>query len=94
MGPVMRERRIEQRLAERVKALGGVAVKMVPTIAGLPDRLVLLPNGVARFVELKSPTGRLRPVQQVWHERLDRLGHPVAVLSSTDQVDRWIDEGR
>ena len=41
----MRERDIEQYLARKVKAMGGIAFKFVsPRHAGVPDRLVCLPT--------------------------------------------------
>lgn len=42
-------------------------------------------------VETKAPGGRLRPDQIVMHKRLAQRGVPVAVLSSTDEVDAWLD---
>lgn len=88
------ESRVEKRLTEGVRSLGGKAIKMVPTVAGIPDRLVLLPGGRVFFVELKSPTGKLRRVQEVWLGRLDRLGMNTVVLGSTEEVDRWLKEIR
>lgn len=88
------ESRVEKRLTEGVRSLGGKAIKMVPTVAGIPDRLVLLPGGRVFFVELKSPAGKLRRVQEVWLGRLDRLGMNTVVLGSTEEVDRWLKEIR
>lgn len=52
----MREKDIEKKLSLMVKKAGGIAVKFVsPSFDGMPDRLVLLPDGVIAFVELKAP---------------------------------------
>lgn len=86
MGP---ERKVEALLGKLAKERGGMSLKMVPLVAGIPDRLVVLPGGQTFFVELKSPTGRLRPIQVVTHERLAEIGHPVVVLSSQEAVREW-----
>lgn len=88
----MREARVESRLVEGVKALGGWAVKVYPVSqAGLPDRIVFLPGGRTFLVELKRPKGGvLSPVQKVVHARLGRMGHEVATLWSTEEVDSWL----
>ena len=50
----MLEKTIENKLTLAVKKAGGIAVKFVsPSFAGVPARLVLLPDGVIAFVELK-----------------------------------------
>jgi hypothetical protein len=85
----MRENRVEATLRDEVKLLGGWAIKLLPSVSGLPDRIVLLPGGRLFFVELKSPTGTVKPHQTVIHRRLDSLGFPVAVLSSPDAVREW-----
>ncbi len=85
----MRENRVEATLRDEVKLLGGWAIKLLPSVSGLPDRIVLLPGGRLFFVELKSPTGTVKPHQTVIHRRLDSLGFLVAVLSSPDAVREW-----
>ena len=52
----MLEKQIEQKLSLMVKQQGGLALKFVsPSFVGMPDRLVLLPDGIIAFVELKTP---------------------------------------
>ena len=52
----MREKQIEQKLVKAVKARGGVCPKLVcPAFDGMPDRLVLLPDGHVGFAEVKAP---------------------------------------
>lgn len=85
----MRERRVEAALSAEAKRLGGWAVKLLPAVAGLPDRMVLLPGGRIIFVELKSPRGTIAVHQTVVHDRLSSLGFSVVVLSSLEAVEEW-----
>lgn len=85
----MRENRVEKTLRESVKARGGWAIKLLPSVSGLPDRMVLLPGGRLIFVELKSPTGTVAAHQTVIHDRLRALGFEVLVLSHPDAVRAW-----
>jgi hypothetical protein len=41
---------------------------------------VLIPGGRVWFVEFKTPTGRVSPIQRRVHQVLDGLGFPVAVV--------------
>lgn len=84
----MKEKRVEQVFREEVKRLGGWAIKLLPSVSGLPDRMALLPGEVV-FVELKAPNGRVKVHQRVVHRRLGELGFPVEVLSTTDEVREW-----
>ena len=59
---------------QRVREAGGRALKLYPAVAGIPDRLVLLPGGWLAFVEVKSTTGRLKPAQRRWRDVLQELG--------------------
>lgn len=86
----MREKRIETRLVQAVRANGGRALKFTPTESGYPDRIVLWPGGVVRFVELKAPGQSPSPLQLEVHRRLALLGHEVAVLDTTAAVEAWV----
>jgi len=85
----MKESRVEKVLTWEVKDRGGWAIKFLPSVSGLPDRIILLPGGRICFVETKSPTGTVKPHQTVVHNRLRRLGFEVIVLSTTDAVRQW-----
>lgn len=86
----MRESTLERRLKREVERLGGRAVKFVsPNLAGVPDRLVLLPKGRAVFVEMKSPGEKLRPLQEKRITELRRLGFSVFVLDSVDAINQF-----
>lgn len=85
----MKEARVEKVLGWEVRDRGGWAIKLLPSVSGLPDRMVLLPGGRLIFVELKSPTGTVKPHQTVIHNRLRRLGFEVHVLNTTEAVRAW-----
>ena len=89
----MRERQIEQKLVKAVKAAGGIAPKLTsPGFDGMPDRMVLMPEGRIAFVEVKAPGEKPRPLQLARHRLLRRLGFRVYVLGSEKQITRIIDE--
>nr|DAJ57155.1 MAG TPA: Nuclease [Bacteriophage sp.] len=91
----MLEKTIEHKLAVTVKKHGGIAVKFVsPNYDGMPDRLVLLPDGLCAFVEVKAPNKKPRPLQKVRHKTLKRLGFKVYVLDDAEQIGGIIDEIR
>ena len=88
----MQETTVEKRLKKLVEGAGGRCVKVMPVVAGTPDRLVMLPVGRMYWIETKAPDGRLRPVQRVWHARALAMGIVVTVLSSTEAVNKWAAE--
>ena len=87
----MLEKDIERLFCERVAALGGMALKFTsPQRRNVPDRLVLLPGGVAAFVELKAPGKKPTQGQLREHERLRMLGHRVDVIDNVDDAKGWL----
>lgn len=89
----MRESTIEKYLCKLIKEKKGLAMKLVsPGLAGVPDRIVLLPGGRLFFVELKAPGKEPRPLQKYTHSILKELGFKVFVISSKDEVKDFIDE--
>ena len=87
------ERTIEQELAARTRAMGGIAPKFTsPGFDGMPDRLVLLPRGRMGFVELKAPGRKPRPLQLARHRLLRRLGFKVYVIDGIEQIDSVLEE--
>ena len=87
------ERTIEQELAARTRAMGGIAPKFTsPGFDGMPDRLVLLPRGRMGFVELKAPGRKPRPLQLARHRLLRRLGFNVYVIDGIEQIDSVLEE--
>ena len=85
----MREKTIEKKLADAVKARGGRAPKFTsPGFDGMPDRIVLMPGGRIAFVEVKAPGKAPRPLQEARHRLLRRLGFQ-ASTSLDDREPDW-----
>ncbi len=91
----MREKQIESKLVIEVKKIGGIAPKLVsPGFDGMPDRLVLLPDGHIAFVELKAPGKKPRLLQLARHRLLRSLGFRVYVIDDAEQIGGMLDEIR
>ena len=89
----MRERYVEQQLVKAVKKRGGICAKWVsPGLDGVPDRIVLLPEGRIGFVELKAPGERPRPLQIARMEQMKRLGYKCFVCDRVELIDGILDE--
>lgn len=87
------ESALESRLVREVKNIGGVAAKWVsPGNSGVPDRIVILPNGMTVYVEMKAPGKPLQPLQVYWAKKLKSLGHQVYKLDSLEDIERFITE--
>lgn len=69
----------------------GAILKGMGLLPGMPDWLVAH-AGKTLWLELKTETGKLSPVQKVCHERLRGAGHQVEVCRSIfdviDALDR------
>ena len=89
----MSEKNIERKLVEGVKKQGGVCLKFVsPGRAGVPDRLIILPEGRIIFAELKTEIGRLSKIQIHTIEGLKKLGADVRVLYGMQDVKNFLKE--
>jgi len=86
----VRESEIERALREGVEALEGEAFKFVSTVAGVADRVVVLPYLPVYFVELKRPGGRLRMLQEKHRTWLLSVGHKYVLLDSHAEVAKWL----
>lgn len=89
----MRERDIEKILVEEVRNLGGRAYKWVsPGNDGVPDRIVIFPGRQPIFVELKSDTGRLTPLQSAQISLLQSLRQQVEVVKGVDGLVSFFED--
>ena len=83
----MREKTIETKLVQAVRAKGGLAPKFTsPGFDGVPDRLVLLPGGKVAFIELKAPGKTLRPLQVRRKRQLEALGFSMYCIDGVEQI--------
>lgn len=67
------ERHIERRVGNYVKAKQGQWIKLTG-LKGLPDRMILLPQGKVGFLEMKRPGNKTSAMQDIWLDRLRALG--------------------
>ena len=87
------ERDIERYFVSSVKSIGGLAYKFNSlSNRGVSDRIVVLPNGEAWFIELKTERGRLSALQKIFANDMRRLNQNYACLNSIEAVDRWATE--
>lgn len=81
------EKAIESKLVAAIDKVGGWALKLPCTyVAGLPDRMVLLPKGRIFFVEVKTTGKKPTPIQRLIHRRLHCLGFTVYVADSFEKL--------
>lgn len=89
----MREKRIEEKLRKAIAAHGELCYKFVsPGNAGVPDRLVVLPDGRVIFVELKTAQGKLSALQRRQIDRMRARHLDVRVLSGPAAVRAFVEE--
>ena len=81
----MLEKQIERKLYDEVKKIEGMCLKQTG-MAGIPDRLVLLPGGRCAFVELKAPGEKPRKLQLMRMKQLKKLGFKCFVIDGAEQI--------
>ena len=83
----MLEKDIEKLFRDEIKKAGGKAYKFTsPGNDGVPDRIVMLPDGRIVFVELKTDTGKLSRLQELQSRQIAELGQTVRVLHGLAEV--------
>lgn len=89
----MREKTIENKLRQQVLNNGGLCLKFVsPSFDGVPDRIILMPNGKIAFAETKAEGKTLRPLQERRKRQFEKLGFKVYVVDNTAMIGGVIDE--
>lgn len=86
----MLERQVEGYLVRKIKRVGGVCWKWTG-MAGVPDRIAVLPGGVVAFIEVKTHGGKLSALQKVVHAAIRALGVPVFVVWNKQHIDVLVD---
>lgn len=85
------EKYLEHKLRNEVKAKGGLAPKLMsPSMNGLPDRMILMPNGKLFFVELKSKGKKPSPIQTTVINQLTKMGFKCFVIDSPETLDNFL----
>lgn len=89
MSADMQEKQVEAKLRKMVESHKGLCLKWVcPGWSGVPDRIVLLPGGVAFFVETKRPKGgKYSPMQLRWAGVLGLMGFMYETVHCQEDID-------
>lgn len=80
------EKDVEQFFKNKVQKLGGLSMKWTSTVRGVPDQVVLFPNGKTVFVEMKRPGTNLRKSQEKMTRTLRLLNQEVYACHSKQQA--------
>ena len=78
----MRESSVQRKIIKQMEKEGWMVIKIIrANMAGLPD-LLLLREGVARWVEVKQPGKKPTALQSARHALLRRMGFSVEVMDT------------
>lgn len=89
----MREKAIENKLRQQIKNSGGLCLKFVsPSFDGVPDRIILMPDGKIAFAEIKAEGKKLRPLQELRKRQFEKLGFKVYVVDNAEMIGGIIGE--
>lgn len=87
----MNEKLIEKKLREEVKKLGGLALKFSsPYHRGIPDRIVLMPDGKTSFTEIKTTGKKPTLLQEKAIAELRVMGFKAEVIDSQEGLDTFL----
>lgn len=91
----MNEKRIEKKLREAVKKMGGECLKFTsPGRAGVADRLVLMPGERMWFVETKTTGKTLDPLQELFRKQVTGLGFRHRIVDNPERLTNFLTELR
>lgn len=87
----MREKTIEHKLKKEIEKLGGICLKFhSPYHRGMPDRIIILPQGVVYFVELKAEGGKTSELQRLAEKKLKRLSQNYALVEGEKGLQTFL----
>lgn len=87
------ESEIENKMRQKLKKHGAIFFKFVsPSMSGVPDRIVIMPNGRVIFVELKRDGGIISERQKFIHKMLRMNNAEVRVVIGMEQAMRFVRE--
>tara|TARA_R110002050_G_scaffold2501_4_gene14461 strand:- start:2529 stop:2783 length:255 start_codon:yes stop_codon:yes gene_type:complete len=82
----MTEQQIQKKITDNLESDGWVVVKLMKTSTnGIPD-LMCLRNGVAKFIEVKKPNGKISELQKYRIKQLRKQGFEAIVMDSTTNI--------
>ena len=80
----MLESKIQSQITNKAKANGWMVVKLIQTpVTGVPD-LMLLKDGITRFIEVKRPGNKPTELQKHIHNKLIQQGFLVEVIDNVN----------
>lgn len=89
----MLEKEIEKKFRKEIELRNGLCWKFEsPSQRGVPDRLIIVPDGRVIFAELKTPSGRLSPVQKYVLGELRKRRVDARVLRGLEETERFVRE--
>lgn len=84
------EKYLERKLVKAVEQVGGMCVKIHnPYYRGLPDRLVIMPDGGTCWVELKTLGKKPTKLQEQAHAELRKREQVVYVIDSEIKLNEF-----
>lgn len=71
----MTEQQIQKKIIDKYEKLGYYVIKLVRTNKnGIPDLIILKPNEIPIFIEVKTPTGVISELQKYRIKELNDFG--------------------
>ena len=85
------ERDVERYVRKKVEKMGGLCMKWVsPGKIGVPDRIVLMPEGWICFVEFKDDDYQPTKLQLYWQDTLRHLGFNATIIRGLDEARLFV----
>ena len=89
----MLEKELERKFVNILRKKGCIVYKFVsPGNAGVPDRLVITPDGKVHFAELKRKGKLLRPLQVMQARRLAKNHVKVHLVDGMEAIRAFLQE--
>lgn len=86
------EKILEKLLGDEIKKHKGFCFKLLANyVAGLPDRICLLPGGIIFFAEIKTTKKKPTKIQLAIHKKIRNLGFEVFVIDTSEQIKKLIE---
>ena len=82
----MTEQQIQKKITDNLESDGWVVVKLMKTSTnGIPD-LMCLREGIAKFIEVKKPNGKISELQKYRIKQLRKQGFEAVVMDSPTNI--------
>ena len=82
----MTESKIQKKIIDNLTDRGFMVIKLMKTNTnGIPD-LLILKNGIAKFVEVKKPGGKISQLQKYRIKKLREQNFEAVVMDGIDSI--------